>query len=73
MKTLKVEGTCAFVLLLAGAFIIEAFDIGSLSVILPILKPLMHLSAVQVGGAPRTSSKWQVHGRQPLLVEAALS
>ncbi len=41
--------TCAFVLLLAGALIIEAFDIGSLSVILPILKPLMHLSAVQVG------------------------
>src|ERR1700730_4122008 len=41
--------TCAFVLLLAGAFIVEAFDIGSLSVILPILKPLMHLSAVQVG------------------------
>src|ERR1700722_5456552 len=41
--------TCAFVLLLAGAFIVEAFDIGSLSVILPILKPLMHLSAAQVG------------------------
>src|SRR6202051_172687 len=41
--------TWAFVLLLAGAFIIEAFDIGSLSVILPILKPLMHLSAAQVG------------------------
>ena len=31
--------TWAFVSLLAGAFIIEAFDIGSLSVILPILKP----------------------------------
>src|SRR5271168_4385223 len=41
--------TCAFVLLLAGAFIVDAFDIGSLSVILPILKPLMHLSAAQVG------------------------
>jgi MFS transporter, putative metabolite:H+ symporter len=41
--------TCAFVLLLAGALIIEAFDIGSLSVILPILKPLMHLSAIQIG------------------------
>src|SRR3984957_8870079 len=41
--------TYAFVLLLAGALIIEAFDIGSLSVILPILKPLMRLSAVQVG------------------------
>jgi MFS transporter, putative metabolite:H+ symporter len=41
--------TCAFVLLLAGALIIEAFDIGSLSVILPILKPLMYLSALQVG------------------------
>ena len=41
--------TYAFVLLLAGALVIEAFDIGSLSVILPILKPLMHLSAVQVG------------------------
>ena len=41
--------TCTFVLLLAGALVIEAFDIGSLSVILPILKPLMHLSAVQVG------------------------
>jgi putative MFS transporter len=41
--------TCAFVLLLAGAFVVEAFDIGSLSVILPILKPLMHLSAGQVG------------------------
>jgi putative MFS transporter len=37
------------VLLLAGALVVEAFDIGSLSVILPILKPLMHLSAVQVG------------------------
>ena len=41
--------TWSFVLLLAGAFIIEAFDIGSLSVILPILKPLMRLSALQVG------------------------
>jgi Major Facilitator Superfamily len=41
--------TWAFVLLLSGAFIVEAFDIGSLSVILPILKPLMHLSTVQVG------------------------
>jgi putative MFS transporter len=41
--------TCAFVSLLAGALIIEAFDIGSLSVLLPILKPLMHLSAAQVG------------------------
>ena len=41
--------TWTFVSLLGGAFIIEAFDIGSLSVILPILKPLMHLSAVQVG------------------------
>jgi putative MFS transporter len=41
--------TCAFVFLLACAFIIEAFDIGSLSVILPILKPLMHLSAAEVG------------------------
>ena len=41
--------TWAFVLLLAGAFIVEAFDIGSLSVILPVLKPLMHLSALQVG------------------------
>ena len=41
--------TCAFVLLLAGALIIEAFDIGSLSVILPILKPLMHFSAMEVG------------------------
>lgn len=41
--------TFAFVALLAGAFIVEAFDIGSLSVILPILKPLMHLSAGQVG------------------------
>src|ERR1700722_938881 len=41
--------TCALVLLLAGALIVEAFDIGSLSVILPILKPLMHLSALQVG------------------------
>jgi len=41
--------TWAFVLLLAGAFTIEAFDIGSLSVILPILKPLMQLSPVQVG------------------------
>lgn len=41
--------TIAFVSLLAGALVIEAFDIGSLSVILPILKPLMHLSAAQVG------------------------
>ena len=41
--------TWAFVSLLAGAFIIEAFDIGSPSVILPILKPLMQLSPVQVG------------------------
>jgi putative MFS transporter len=41
--------TCGFVFLLAGALVVEAFDIGSLSVILPILKPLMHLSAVQVG------------------------
>ena len=41
--------TCAFVCLLAGALVVEAFDIGSLSVILPILKPLMHLSAAQVG------------------------
>ena len=41
--------TWAFVSLLAGAFIIEAFDIGSLSVILPILKPLMQLSPLQVG------------------------
>jgi putative MFS transporter len=41
--------TWAFVSLLGGAFIIEAFDIGSLSVILPILKPLMQLSPVQVG------------------------
>ena len=41
--------TWAFVSLLAGAFIIEAFDIGSLSVILPILKPLMQLSPAQVG------------------------
>ena len=41
--------TWAFVSLLAGAFIIEAFDIGSLSVILPILKSLMHLNPVQVG------------------------
>ncbi len=41
--------TYVIVLLLAGALFIEAFDIGSLSVILPILKPLMHLSAVQVG------------------------
>jgi putative MFS transporter len=39
----------ALVLLLAGASVIEAFDIGCLSVILPILKPLMHLSAVEVG------------------------
>src|SRR5271163_1397893 len=41
--------TWAFVLLLAGALIVEAFDIGSLSVILPILKPLMHFSAMEVG------------------------
>ena len=41
--------TWAFVLLLAGAFVIEALDIGSLSVILPILKPLMHLRPGQVG------------------------
>lgn len=41
--------TWTFVLLLAGALIVEAFDIGSLSVILPILKPLMHLGALQVG------------------------
>ena len=41
--------TWAFVLLLAGAFVIEALDIGSLSVILPILKPLMHLGPGQVG------------------------
>jgi hypothetical protein len=41
--------TWAFVLLLAGALVVEAFDIGSLSVILPILKPLMYLSAVQIG------------------------
>jgi MFS transporter, putative metabolite:H+ symporter len=41
--------TWAFVLLLAGALTVEAFDIGSLSVILPILKPLMHLSAMEVG------------------------
>jgi putative MFS transporter len=41
--------TFAFVSLLAGASIIEAFDIGCLSVILPILRPLMHLSAVEVG------------------------
>jgi len=41
--------TIHFVLLLAGALVVEAFDIGSLSVILPILKPLMHLSAVQIG------------------------
>ena len=41
--------TIHFVLLLAGALFVEAFDIGSLSVILPILKPLMHLSAVQIG------------------------
>ncbi|HTB46026.1 MAG TPA: MFS transporter, partial [Acetobacteraceae bacterium] len=41
--------TIAFVSLLAGALVIEAFDIGSLSVILPILKPLMRLSAAQVG------------------------
>jgi MFS transporter, putative metabolite:H+ symporter len=41
--------TYAFVSLLAGAFIIEAFDIGSLSVLLPILKPIMQLSAAQVG------------------------
>jgi len=40
---------CAFVFLLAAALTIEAFDIGSLSVILPILKPLMHLSAAEVG------------------------
>lgn len=41
--------TWAFVSLLVGAFIIEAFDIGSLSVVLPILKPLMHLNPAQVG------------------------
>ena len=41
--------TWRFVSLLIGAFIIEAFDIGSLSVILPILKPLMQLSPAQVG------------------------
>src|ERR1700731_4603575 len=41
--------TCALVLLLAGAFIVGGFDVGSLSGILPILKPLMHLSAAQVG------------------------
>jgi putative MFS transporter len=41
--------TWTFVSLLAGGFIIEAFDIGSLSIILPILKPLMHLSPAQVG------------------------
>jgi MFS transporter, putative metabolite:H+ symporter len=41
--------TWAFVSLLAGACIVEALDIGSLSVILPILKPLMHLNPVQVG------------------------
>jgi putative MFS transporter len=41
--------TWAFVLLLAGALVIEAFDIGSLSVILPILKALMHLRPAQVG------------------------
>src|ERR1700756_4174184 len=41
--------TWAFVSLLGGGFIIEAFDMGSLSVILPILKPLMQLSPVQVG------------------------
>jgi len=48
--------TCAVVLLLAGALSIEAFDIGSLSVILPILKPLMDLSAVQVGLLAAASS-----------------
>jgi putative MFS transporter len=41
--------TWALVLLLAGASIVEALDIGSLSVILPILKSLMHLNPVQVG------------------------
>lgn len=41
--------TCLFVLLLAGALVIEALDIGSLSIILPILKSLMSLSPFEVG------------------------
>jgi MFS transporter, putative metabolite:H+ symporter len=48
--------TYAIVSLLAGAFIVEAFDIGSLSVILPILKPIMHLSAAQVGTLAASST-----------------
>jgi hypothetical protein len=51
--------TYVFVLLLAGALFIEAFDIGSLSVILPILKPLMHLRAVvQFAGLPILPAVW---------------
>jgi len=41
--------TCLFVLLLSGALVVEALDIGSLSIILPVLKPLMKLSPIEVG------------------------
>lgn len=43
------RATWMLVILAAGALVIEAFDIGSLSIILPGVKALWHLSPAQVG------------------------
>jgi putative MFS transporter len=43
------RATWMLVILAAGALVIEALDIGSLSIILPVVKGLWHLSPTQVG------------------------
>lgn len=57
--------TWLFVMLAAGALVIEALDIGSLGVILPVIHNLMHLTPTDIGALAASSALGIVIGMVP--------